>query len=392
MDSRRLVLVAATAVVVAAAVTPIASAKGFRRNPRILRVEAPLGTQGTSGAGPNVVLPFVVADVTGKAVDVEVQFGLDFNADGVITEDEYRHATEDRLDVRNTRTNEAPQLFTTGTLEFTDGTQAPTGAVDGAAQAYVWHALSDIGTRRMARLEYLLTPQGRPVPDPENPGSFLFATGPSGVAPYPGVKARMRTFFKQRRPNGRRRTVYGEWMYSDAFVVDNTTAPSATIDWVESGSPLLVHWTAYDGDSEDFNGNGDLDVADGEDVDGDGVLHCERIGVAFDFHIVGDGEDPASMTDQQLASLTWIQCTRVPDVGDTDSLDARPGVPVPTTGVQAGVCSAPPGVGRQWVFAWDPVVDIGTTTRGFILRATPFDESRARGDTVYSRTIVYEAQ
>jgi hypothetical protein len=98
------------------------------------------------------------------------------------------------------------------------------------------------------------------------------------------------------------------------------------------------------------------------------------------------------MTDLELADLSWIPCTRVPGVGDTDSLDARPGVSVPSSGEVAGVCSAPAPVGRRWVFAWDPVRDIGTTWRGFILRATPFDERRARGDTVYSRTIVYEQE
>lgn len=389
MDARTLLIAGVSAAAVATSFAPIASAKGFRRNPQILRVETPLGRQGTSGGGSNIVLPFVVADITGKPVDVEVQFGMDLNGDGVIDENEYFVATEDRLDSRNTRMNKDPQLYTTGTVESTTDTQSVTGTVDGALHGYVWNSLADIGRARIMTFEYALTPQGRPIPDPDNPGSFLFATNPDGSPTLSGVKVRMRTIVPRKR---RRKPAYGEWAYSDAFVIDNTSAPSMTIDSIEPGSPMLVHWTAYDADSEDFNGNGALDVADGEDVNGNGKLDCGRVGVAFDFHIVGDGEDPASMTDKQLAALTWIQCTRVAGVGDTDSLDARPGGVIPEAGDNAGVCAARPGVGRHWVFAWDPVAEIGTTFRGFILRATPFDQTRAHGATVYSRTIVYEAQ
>ena len=388
MDSRRLLLVGASAAFAAAAFGQLALAKGFRRNPQILRVETPLGRQGTSGGGANVVLPFVVADITGKPVDVEVQFVVDRNADGMITDDEYQLATEDRLDPRNSRANTVPQLFATGSVDLGTGDPEPTGSVSGASHGYVWKTLSDVGRSRLAMIEYALTPQGRLIPDPDNPGAFLFATGPDGVPFFAGVKVRMRTVVPRKR---HRRTIYGAWAYTDSFTVDNSIPPSMKIDSIEPRSPLRVHWTAYDSDSEDLNGNGVLDVADGEDMNGNGKLDCEHIGVAFDFHLVGDGEDPASMTDAQLESLAWSPCTRVAGVGDTDSLDARPGVSTPESGDQAGVCSAPPGVGRQWVFAWDPVADVGTTTRGFILRATPFDQTRSRGKTFYSRTIVYEA-
>lgn len=94
------------------------------------------------------------------------------------------------------------------------------------------------------------------------------------------------------------------------------------------------------------------------------------------------------MTDARLAALKWFPCTRVVGVGDTDSLDARPGVPVPTTGELAGVASARPGVGRHWTFAWNAFLDAGGATDGFILRATPFCAHRTRGATVYSRIVV----
>jgi hypothetical protein len=384
MNRRQVALITLSACVAAAAIGPVAHAKGARRKAHVVRVDTPLGRQ--SG---NVVLPFLLADISGKPVDVEVQYGADFNADGQITDDEYRQATEDRLDARNTRTNLAPQLFTTGAVEFETDTTQPTGDVSGASHGYVWRTTADVGTARFLHFEYALTPQGRRILDLDNPGAYLFALGPSGLPEFAGVKVRMRTVVP-RKP--RRKTIYGEWAYSGTFAIDNNRAPSMTIDSIDAGSPLMVHWTAYDADSEDFNGNGQLDVADGEDVNGNGVLDCGRVGVAFDFHIVGDDEDPAAMTDFQLSELSWIPCERVDGVGDTDSLDARPGVLVPTTGDLAGVCTAPPGVGRSWVFAWDPVAQIGTTFRGFIVRGTPFDEKRSVGATAYSRTIVYEAE
>jgi hypothetical protein len=182
--------------------------------------------------------------------------------------------------------------------------------------------------------------------------------------------------------------VYGEWINTDAFVLDNRNTPSMTIDTATSGAPVTVGWTAFDPDSEDLNGNGQLDIAAGEDVNNNGVLDCEPMGVAFDWHILAPGEDPAAMTDAQLAALRWFECTRFAGVGDTDSLDARPGVPIPTTGDLAGVCSAPPGVGRHWTFAWDVATDVGIWPGNtFIVRGTPFCAHRKRGATVYSRIV-----
>jgi hypothetical protein len=387
MNRNVLVVAGACAVVAAAASAPSAAAKGFRRNPVVVKVETPLGLQGRLGAGSNVTIPFVVADLTGKPVDVEVQYGVDNNADGVITDDEYRLATEDRLDPRNTRLNTVPQLFTTGTVEMaTDSAAVPTGEVNGAAQAYVWRSSDDVGHAALRTIEYALTPQGRRIVDPQNPNSWLLVAGSSGV------KVRVRTVLVEKRRHRRPRTRYSEWAYTDTFSLNNSIPPSATIDSVVEGAPTLVHWTAFDADSEDLNGNGVLDVADGEDMDGDGILDCERVGVAFDFHWLAAGEDPSLMSDAQLAALNWLPCTHVAGVGDTDSLDARPGSPIPNTGDQAGVCTAPPGVGRHWVFAWDAELDDAGTTRGMILRATPFDEQRNVGSSAYSRIVVHTAQ
>jgi hypothetical protein len=344
---------------------------------RVGRIETPLGLQGTRGAGGNVGIIFNLIDETRRKTDVEVQYGVDTNADGVITEDEFHPATEDRFDSRDTRRNKAPQLFTTA------------GDI-GAAQQYIWKSLSDIQTNRYLTLEYALTPQGRQIPDPDNPGSFLFATGPTGSPLFAGVQVRVRAFRKQGKTK-----ITGDWVVSDSFGVNNNNPPSATINSIDSNGVstptasdeiVMIHWTAYDADSEDLNGNGQLDIAAGEDINGNGVLDCEKVGAAFDYHRLAANENPGSMTPDQLAALTWLPCTRKKGVGDTDSLDGRPGVPIPTEGDLAGVCSAPPGVGRNWTFAWDSVTDVGTAYAKFIFRVRPFDQKRENGDYSYFST------
>jgi hypothetical protein len=371
------VLAAAAMAAVLGGSAPTAAAKTKKPRSRVVSADTPLGLQGTAGAGGNVVIPFLATDIAGRPVDVEVQYGLDLNMDGEIADDEYRPATEDRFDPRDTRDNRAPQLFWTGTNA-------------GAMNAFVWRSLADVGTARFPAFEYALTPQGRYIPDPDNPGSYLYAIGPTGSPDFGGVKIRMRTIVHRRTKHGPE--LVGEWAYTDAFVLDNSNPPSATIDDATSGDAVTVHWTVYDADSEDLNGNGQLDIALGEDINGNGVLDCEKVGVAFDWHRLAPGEDPAAMSDAQLETLRWQPCTRLAGAGDTDSLDARPGVPIPTEGDLAGLCSAPPGVGRHWTFVWDAVRDADVTTDGYILRATPFDEHRNRGATFYSRIVVHTGQ
>lgn len=366
---RGLVLAALSATVAVLAVAPSdALAKRKPRRPEATSAAAPIGLQGRAGAGTRVAIGFVLADAKARPTDVEAQYAYDMNGDGMISESEWRPLAEDRLDPRDSRGNSKPFLFASGPDA---GTQ----------NAIVWESARDVAGRRLVGFEYALTTNGRRIPDPNNPGSFLFATGPQGAAVGSGVKVRVRT---RKRHGG-----HGSWVFTDTFSLDNDRPPSMSIDAAESGATVRVNWTAFDGDSEDFNGNGVLDVADGEDENANGVLDSERLGVAFDFHRLAAGEDPATMTDAALDALDWSPCTRRTDVGDTDALDARPGVPIPTSGALAGVPSAPPPVGRHWLFAWDAAHDVGATPDGFILRATPFDEHRSVGATVYSRTIVH---
>lgn len=353
-----------------------------KKTARVGRIETPLGLQGTQGAGGNIGVIFSLIDDARRKTDVEVQYGIDSNADGDITEDEYRVSTEDRLDPRDTRKNKSPQLFTTA------------GDI-GAIHEYIWKSLADISTGRYLTIEQKLSLQGRPVPDPDNPGSFLFAEGPNGEKVFAGVRVRVRSVRTIRDPStGRKTKAYGDWAVSDSFGINNNNAPSMTIDAVEdngisvptaSDEAVNIHWTAFDPDSEDLNGNGQLDVADGEDVNGNGKLDCEQLGVAFDFHRLAANENPATMTPEQIDALSWLPCTRKAGVGHTDSLDSRPGValPEPGSGDLAGVCAAPEGVGRQWVFAWDSVADVGTVYAKFIFRARPFDQKREIGQFTY---------
>src|SRR6185503_14627631 len=150
------------------------------------------------------------------------------------------------------------------------------------------------------------------------PGSFLFATGPTGAQVFAGVKVRVRAV---RVSVVKRHAVKigGAWAYSDSFSLNNNSTPTMTIDGIDSNgisSPtasdedVLIHWTAFDPDSEDKNADGVLDIARGEDANGNGKLDDERVGVAFDYHRVAANENPATMTAAQLAALSWLPCTR----------------------------------------------------------------------------------
>lgn len=376
MSRAGLTLATAAALVAAiAAARPASAAKGKKVRPRLVVVQTPLGVQGRSGAGANVGIGFVVAWVTGRPVDVQMEFGRDRDGDGTIADGEFRTATEDRLDPRDSRANLAPQLF-------------PTSSGSGTSNVIVWRSDADVGIERIPLVERLLTLQGREIPDPSVPGGYVLANGPSGTPILSGVQVRLRTVTRRSGKGRKARFDLGPWVVSDRFALDNAAKPSMRIDSVTSGAPVLAEWTAFSADSEDFDGDGVLEFADGEDVNGNGVLDGDRVGVAFDWHRLAPGEDPQAMTAAQLESLAWSPCTRRFGVGDTDSLDARPGVPVPTSGDFAGVQSAGPGsAGRRVTFAWDVARDAGTGAGSFILRATPFCQHRARGATVYSRIV-----
>jgi hypothetical protein len=326
-----------------------------RREPAAVRVETPLGIQGSGGAGVNVVVPFTLIDARHAPTDVDVQYGVDLNADGVVSDDEFRAATEDRRDPRNTRRNRLPQVWSTQ------------GEV-GAAHGFAWRCTADILSGRHPLQDYALTDQGRLLRDPAQPTEFLFEEAQAGVV------MRVRAAFKSR---GRR--VAGAWATTGAFELSNNTRPEMTVDAVTATADghVQVAWTAFDDDSEDLDADGRLDVF--EDVNGNGVLEQEQVGVAFDWCRPEPGQDPSAMTEAELANLFWFPCTRVLGRGDTDSFrEPAPGVGQPDLRVMA----TPNG--RAWTFLWDAAGDAGDTVRGpYVLRARPVDAKKEHGATVY---------
>ena len=374
--------VAAAASVAALSGTPSAWAAPRKKVALVDRVETPAGLQGTQGTGADIGVIFVLIDESRRRTDVEVQYGIDLNGDGFVTEDEFRPATENRAHLENTRKNKKPQLFTTS------------GDI-GAVQNYVWRSTADIESGRFTELEYKFTANGRPIPDPNTDDGFLFADTRSGVV------VRVRAVRPSRNRKGSR-TQVGDWAYSEAFSINNNNPPSMRIDAVlpnsvsvptASDENVLIEWTAFDPDSEDKNGNGVLDVDQGEDRNNNLVLDDERVAVAFDYHRVEAGEDPAAMSPAQLEALSWLPATRAAGVGDGDSFagngtlaDGTPIVNGPLGTSAGGVGSAIPGVGRPYTFAWDSVTDVGTVYAQFIVRARPFDAKREHGDFVYYNT------
>lgn len=355
---------AATALVLVAATSHPAEAKRQKRKvARNLSVVAitPLGLQGTAGAGDRTVLPFVLLDRASRRVDVEVEYGIDRDGDGVVadgTEDglpsEYRPATHLRRDLRDTgRVKQRADGSATVTYR-------PSRA--GATHAFVWDNLSDLGRDRvLAGAQLQRDETGRVLRDPFDPAQPLFTDELAGVV------LRVRAV---RRGGKRERT---EWAYTEPFSVDSSRAPSATVDEVlsmDAGAGLAeIAWTAYDDDSEDLNGNGELDLLDLEDADGDGQLDVAPVAVAFDYHRLADGA-PVPRSVLELETLDWYPCTRADGLGDPDT----------------GLPTAPEGVGRAATFVWDLGTDLGSpefAAGRYLVRAVPYDATGKNGDPAY---------
>lgn len=358
--NRRALLVVAALVPFAVAVPADAKTRRRVKPAKITRIDAPLGLQGAAGAGFGVPIPFRLRDQSFRPCDVQMQYGVDRDGDGTVSDGEFRDATEFRLDPRNTRNDRKPQLFRAA-------------ADQGAAQAIVWRSDIDLGAARVvAGPRYALDPQGRYVRDPFDPSSYVIESVDPGVV----IRLRAVSVTGQKGP----------WAATGSISVSGNHAPEMTIDALTDGAVVLADWSVSDADSEDRDGDGVLDLADGEDVNVNGVLDSGRVGVAFDWHRIAAGEVPANMTDAQLAALKWFPCTRRADVGDGDSLVLAPG-----RAPEGGLPVAAPGAARSYVFAWDSAEDAGAAVDSYILRATPFDEQGEHGTTIYSRTIVRTA-
>ena len=348
------------------AIATVDTAQARRSNTKIAHtltatVRTPLGLQGTAGSGERTVLPFVIADRSGRRVDVDVEYGIDLDGDGVISDgtvdgkpSEYQRATHHRRDTRDTS---RLKVKANGKTSIT---YRPARA--GASHAYVWNNLADLGRANVRNGSQILRDEtGRVLLDPFD------RTQPRFTDELPGIVLRLRAV---RRGGKRQQT---DWVYTDAFSVDNSLAPVATVDGIgaidtSSGVADLL-WTVYDDDSEDRNGNGLLDVLDFEDQNGNGQLDAAPVAVAFDHYRLADGESvPTSAS--ALAALDWQPSTRAAGLGDSD----------------IGVPSAPDGVGREATFAWDFHADLGGarfSAGRYLVRATPFDELGNVGQAAY---------
>jgi len=367
-------LAAASAVACAAllvAAPDFAAAAKKRSERRIARnlvvqVSTPLGLQGAAGAGDRTVLPFTLYDRSGRRVDVEVEYGIDRDGDGVVADgsqegrpSEFRTATHQRRDPRDTSRVKVKSNGKRST------TYRPGRA--GATHAFVWGNLADLGrARHVAGAQIVRDEHGRVVPDPFDRTQPLFGDA------EPGVVLRIRAI---RRGGKRERT---DWVYTQPFSVDSSAAPSARVDGVADvdvdAGLVAIDWTAFDDDSEDLNGNGALDVLDLEDRDGDGRLHTAPVAVAFDHHLLADGE-PVPASTAVLEGLRWLPCTRADGLGDPD----------------VGVPTAPAGVGRAATFVWDFHADVGGVELAagrYLIRAVPYDELGNVGAPAYLEGVV----
>ncbi len=332
----------------------VASTGGARRRrslARVVRIVTPLGLQGVSGAGWNVIIPFTLSQTRGRSALVEAQFGIDRNADGRIEEDEFSPATLDSRDGRaRGETRRSATKRRGARREFL---AAPTS---GRSNSLAWNSLADLDRGSYSRLRVLHTPQGRVIEDPDRPGEPMTVPGRGEIV------------FRIRAVRGRRRA--SKWMQTAPFDWTTIDAPSLTIDGVTPGTPTFVAWSAFDPDGEDWNGNGVLDLLDLEDRNGNGVLDATPVAVAFDYHVLESGERPESLSEEELAALDWRPCTRATDFGDPDD----------------GVASSPRGLVHT--FAWAAVGDALSAGTQVILRGRPFDATETHGPWVYRREPV----
>ncbi len=366
----RLVLAGAacTALIAAAGDSAQAAKKSKRRKTKlsIPMVQTPTGLQGLAGAGEAVLVAFQLRDRTRRRSVVEVEYGVDYDGDGVIADgtdpespSEFRSATHELRDGRDTR-----KLRKSKNGKRTFALYRPGTAAAGALHLWSWNQLADIGVARFAEGDVLArTVQGRPDVNPLDPDTPIFEQ-------HTGVRLRVRAI---RNSGPRAKT---DWVTTEAFAIDNTTAPGAVIEGGSADAAagtIDLEWAAFSRDTEDLDADGELDPLDGEDRNGNGVLDHVNVAVAFDWYALADGETIPS-TDAELAGLDWRPCTRA-DLGDPDD----------------GVPSGGLGIGTRWTFVWDFVANVGQapfSAGDYLFRAVPYSDSGRLGEADYLTTPV----
>ncbi len=321
----------------------------------------PEGVQGAQGAGAHVAFAFRLADRVQRGSQLEVEYAVDRNADGVIADgsdphlpSEYAPATPALDDPRMT----CRVAFARGRtrMVFRPATR------DGAAHVFVWDERADLGDAVVPLgPQPALSPEGRVLRNALHPQEVVYSKALSGV------RVRVRAV-----RSGGQRAARSRWVESELFAVDGSIAPEVRIEDLADHAALgvmSVTWAAFDADGEDADGNGLLDVAAGEDRDGDGRLDTAPVSVAFDWTVVApDAEAP---TDDDSAGATlWWPCRERLGYGDGAVLR-------PSGGVDAG---------RRWIYVWDYARDLAGYRDDVVvvLRARPLDRAGKRGPNAYS--------
>lgn len=325
-----------------------------RRLATVIRAEAPLGVRRASDA---VILPFTLVAGKGKQSVVEIEFGFDRDGDGVIAtgldgrDSEYLPCTHNRADPRDTSSRDRPLRY-------------KIGVPPGIGHAFSWNAAGDLPSRLLdVQGDLVTTDEGRPLVDPTSPEDLLRTSGHSGV------RIRYRTL-----KGGKRAGVRSDWVYTSAFTVNNNQLPELELDGVTVGDFVQIAWTGFDADSEDANGNGQLDILEGEDRNLDGTFDTSTMSVAFDYHFEEIGEDLSNLTPAELANLRWLPCTIDRDAGD-DNRDQT---------------TSP--VGTSYTAAWNWRADPLVTDRPILIRARAFDGFEHTSYVYWTTPIVIPSQ
>ena len=246
-----------------------------RRPPRPVVSDVRIGDGGvvvTSEASPDVVVRFRLSARRRMSVPLRFEVGVDDDVNGHVDEDEFSSVV---LDVDDPRGTSLP-----GSPKRRGNTARFEASPEGVEHVAVWRARADfLQGRHLAAVPELAWTR---------PDEFTFVPSTRPVL----------------RISPRRGTADAR-----AFEYDGNSAPVLTLESVEPGLATVLRGRAADADSEDLNGDGNLDPIDGEDRNGDGVLQAAPLDVRAWWVRVPADFDPSPLSPAELLGLGWRPCT-----------------------------------------------------------------------------------
>jgi hypothetical protein len=223
--------------------------------------------------GRAIVARFTLFGKASRPARLEFDYGTDRNADGAIADDEFRPALLDLLDPSNTYDIDAKNRIVW-----------PADPAGGRVHEIAWDARGALGAVRV----------------PAHALAGFSSSAPAALTAAPegarGIVLRARV----------KKKVVGT---SEEFSIDGDDAPEASIESVGSGELREIAYTAFDRESEDLDGDGEWDQAEGEDLNGDGLPQFSSVTPQFWYAPLEDGQDPGTMDEQALFALHWYPCT-----------------------------------------------------------------------------------